>query len=278
MIKVISRLILIFLIFNISSYGQSLKLDPKTSMAVPTYLGKVILLRGDATKINKKGNDSILRKNEKIYIGDTIKTENKTIIKIKMNMIDDSIFTIASNSVFEFNSSSFTKDKDRRTVYNFIKGKMKAHFPNKSKPGEIKINLGKNVSLGVRGTIVLSNLRKNQVDQDVLQVALLKGKINLKNKLSNKTNILNPKSHLIAIYGKEGNSEKLLTLNDQAIKNLMNKETDSFLKYYYTQKELSLKNGLKTKTNHRKKSKDQKNWKNSLKELNKRLNEYNNED
>ena len=250
MLKKLLRFLLILGFVCQIIMAQDFKLDPQSSMAVPTYLGKVLLLKGKALKINPEKKESILRLNEKIYPGDTVSTQKNTVLKIKMNMVDDSSFTLGPKSKFTFVSSKYNKKRERQTVYRFLRGKIRAKFPQKSKPGANKMELGKKVSLGIRGTEFYANVRNNTVKEEIVEVGLTEGLLDILNRPLEKITKLNPKEHFISVENLANNKfiENTNILSPQSINSLnIGGNSEYFLKYFKSVKEL--KNSEKKPTN-----------------------------
>ncbi len=262
--------------------GQAdFKLDLETSMAIPTYLGKVILVKGDAVKKSMKNNrESILKMNSRVGIGDIIKTSKATIVKIKMTMVDQSIFTLGSNTEFDFSEYKFNAKKEKRIIYNFIKGKMRANFPNKSNKGEISIKM-RGTSMGIRGTRLLANIFDHD-QEEILQVALLEGSLELKSMINNRLNIINPGDHFISVgdLKEKKFAEKVVKLDEaEAIR--LNESDINFLTTLV--KELSISEQVETDTQATVKinktgNRDKKNWRNVMDKLNFLLKKYSKED
>ncbi len=275
------KTIFLTVLFYLSTaMAQDFKLDSKTSMAIPTYLGKIIFLQGEALKINISDEKTTLQQNERIVVGDTIKTAENTIIKIKMNLIDDSIFTLGPNSSFKFIDSSTDTNNKRKTLYKFISGQLRANFPNKAGPGEIKIELAEKVSMGIRGTELLANIRSGK-EENILQVALLKGALDITNSATAKTYSLLPQEHFISEEDSKTKSfkEHKIKLDDHLYAQLTKEENKTFLDFMNSVKELKKTtteiDGNDNNNEQDENSSGKKSWKQSLKELNRRLKENN---
>jgi len=271
----------VIVFFSNINYAQDFKLDPNTATAIPTYLGKVVLIRGEAIRINANNAEEPLRLQDKIMAGDSVKTAEATIVKIKMNLIDDSVFTIGPKSIFQFTESSTTKEKERKTIYKFVSGQLRANFPNKSRPGEIKIEVGDNVSMGIRGTELLANMRTNKDLEKIVQIALLKGEIDINNSATKKITTMLPKEHFISVVDKQnkGLEERKDIMDESLFAMLSSEDRKTFLDFMKSANELKKVQNIneedETGEGDTASGNAKKNWKQSLKELNQRLKENN---
>ncbi len=144
-------------------------LDLKTSTLIPKYVGSVKEIKGDVLV-----EDRVLQKGSKIYPRDTLRTQDKSYIKLEL--IDDTIITLGPKSEFAVENWSYRTKNDREAVFALIKGKLRAEIKSKSKEkDQLKVR-SPLVAMGIRGTELTMN---NQFigNKEITQVALIEGKI-----------------------------------------------------------------------------------------------------
>ncbi|MBF0297886.1 MAG: FecR domain-containing protein [Oligoflexia bacterium] len=201
-------------------------IDAKTSVAIPNYIGEVLLIKGRVTKgtqeeLQKQGKGgSLISEGQKLYVNEVIRTSKKSIAKIIM--VDESIITIAENSIFALNNFEFKSKNDRKSVYELLRGQFRAFFKNKNKnPDEIKVLLGV-TSMGIRGTTLVGNIYSNEKEDDINQVAVVSGEIDLLNKNSNNTHNLKEGMHFVGMANSKNLkvNESVVKLSDEELKKL----------------------------------------------------------
>ncbi len=142
---------LFFFIFSFSLLAQEFAFDKESQSVIPRYLGKVILLKGQA---HHKG-DQMLKIDDKIYPNETLTTEKGSLIKLEM--VDMSILTLGPKSSLTFEKWKYKTKSDREALLNLNVGKMRAHFKVKAKKDNAIQIKASHVSMGVRGTEVMVN-------------------------------------------------------------------------------------------------------------------------
>lgn len=276
-------LLFIFLVSQVSIYSQDneedFKFDPKTSSVIPKFLGKIIRIRG--TAFAKTDNDKIpLTKDMKIYQGQTLVTEDKSIIKLEM--VDKTTLTLGPNSEVNMEKFKYMTQSNRESVINFLRGQVRVHYnvkPEKEKQLRFKTN---HVSMGIRGTKILASTLKNDKGHKV-KVALLQGKVTLLDSKHKIEQAMLPQT----VY----ESSDYEVIAQEPFKKLDNKDNE-YLLGKLTPKDqhflpfLPLPEGVITNDviedansensneksqNYQQKSKPVKNWKDTLKKLNNNL-------
>lgn len=173
--------------------------DPKTKSVIPKFLGKVLLLKGQANATSEKGEDRGLKIGDKLFINEIVKTNSSSFLKIEM--VDSSLITLGPSSEMKFDKFDYRTKEDRESVYNLLKGQMRSQFRVKAKKDEaIKVKTGM-ISMGVRGTEFVVNSNKNANGETISEVLLLEGKIHLYDKATKKDWNMNPKDHYVSITG-----------------------------------------------------------------------------
>ncbi|MBG08978.1 MAG: hypothetical protein CME68_09485 [Halobacteriovoraceae bacterium] len=293
-----------FLLLNILLLGMvfgqkepDYKLNKK-GQAVPTFLGRIIMLKGTVSRVEGNGKMVALKEQSKIKKNQVIATGKSSFVKIKL--VDQSIFTMSSFSRINFKDFNYKSPKDRTGLFNLLKGKLRASIPVKSKRDSLKIISGA-ASMGIRGTKVLVNNRTDDLGNNVVQMALLEGDVVIKNSLTKEEKNLKPGDHLIFVQDKNSKEalNKVDELEEKVVEELKNiddeeKKVLPFLPFYdyrgnnlekkVTFKVVKLKN-LKSSEGENskistlnKKNKEKKvkenlkySWKNVLRKLNKIL-------
>jgi len=208
----------------------------KEGQAVPTFLGRIIMLKGSVSRVEGDGKRVALKIQSKIKKNQTIATGKGSFIKIKL--VDQSIFTMSSFSQIHFKNFNYKSPKDRSGVFNLIKGKLRAAIPVKSKKDALQIISG-TASMGIRGTKVLVNNRTDKLGNNVVQMALLEGDVVVKNSLTKEEKKLNPGDHLIFVQDKKSKESlnKVEALDEEIVKELRHideeeKKVLPFLPFY----------------------------------------------
>ena len=211
------------LAFALNGHSQGIKgADPESSQLITNMVGEIMFVKGEVTKVraDNKKKIKIGTANQIVQEGDTIITGVGAFVKLKM--IDDSIISIGPNSSMVFEKFSFKSKNDRQSIYGFISGKMRAHIPNKAKPGDIVVKT-KTSSLGVRGTIFVGNLNGSKKGNEVTQFAVVKGSVRVKNEVSGENSDVAKKEKIMSITrGTESVIDSgTLALNDEEYTNLV---------------------------------------------------------
>jgi|GEM_PF-2076323 len=206
---------------------QDFVIDPLTSKAIPKHLAKVKFKKGDVFRIDEDGKKSELGQGGKIQKGDTVETGQGSFVSFEV--IDDSIISLGANSKFVFSQFEFKDKKDRKSVYNFLQGQMRANIPNKAKPGDLEFK-SKSVSMGVRGTIFLANRMKqgtNPDGEEIFESAVLEGKVLVRERLAGekKDNELAVGDHYISENG-ENPAMHMKQLSVEEVNNYLKMEAD----------------------------------------------------
>ena len=187
----------------------------KNGQAIPTFLGRIIMLKGTVSRVEGNGKMVALKETSKIKKNQVIATGKGSFLKIKL--VDQSIFTMSSFSRVHFKDFNYKTPKDRTGLFNLIKGKLRASIPVKSKKDSLKIISG-TASMGIRGTKVLVNNRTDELGNNVVQMALLEGDVVVRNNLTKEEKSLKPGDHLI--FAQDKNSKEALNKVDDLEKDV----------------------------------------------------------
>jgi len=274
------------LLFSSPIFAQAISVDPDTSKLVDNHVADVIFVKGQVYKIKPGKKDPILiAENQRFNEGDTIQTGKASFIKLKM--IDDTIISLGPYSKLHLELFKQKSKDDRSSVYGFLVGKIRAHFKNKAKPGDIIIKT-KSASMGVRGTKLVASLKANKEGKIVTQFGLLQGIVRVTNNISGKKFNLNPKEEFIIFSDENENliQEGIIKMDDNFHEELLAshlnelEDMEPLLRYYEKDSlpESRSPNSSKSNSHNKFENKNQKTksgWKNNLKELNQRLEKYN---
>ncbi|MBL6991458.1 MAG: FecR domain-containing protein [Bacteriovoracaceae bacterium] len=260
----------------IDSNAADYKMDKKSGMAVPVFIGKVVFVKGEPVITRKNSKKQIvLTLNGKVKNGDTILTDKRSFVKVKMSMVDNSVITIGTSSTFEFKTFDFKNKKVKKSVYHLLNGKLRAKFPGKNNTASTSIEVRKSVAMGIRGTEVLANVRDNPSNKEVIQIALLEGSVDAINNISKKVQTIISGMHQITVNGPDGEhiEESLEQLEKDEYLALLDPRKKLFLDYVQVENPDS-KNGRDSSdglTAPDPTDDGGSNWRKSLNELNKRL-------
>ncbi len=163
------------LMLSLIVYGQS-KMGSDGAIASDA-IGQVRLAKGNITIIRgKDGKKTKASKGLKVYQKDIIKTQPRSFIRIAM--IDETIIQLGPKSIFKFESFTYKSATDRKSIYNFVDGKLRTVIKNKAKKGDITIK-ARSVAMGIRGTEILSEIYQDASGESHTKIALLSGKVNV---------------------------------------------------------------------------------------------------
>lgn len=167
-------------------------LDPKTSMMIPKFLGKIKVLRGQAII-----GDRELKQGSKVYNNDLLQTKENSFVV--MEMVDLTTVTMGPSSDFKVSNWTYRTKNDREAEFNVLKGQWRAMVREKSNDmDQLKIKTPV-VSMGIRGTELMINVLKDK-DKDVTQIALMEGSIHMETADGKKRDLV-PGDHAVIVKG-----------------------------------------------------------------------------
>lgn len=257
--------------------------DKDSKSIIPKYLGKVILLKGTAKALGK-GAPRALNKGDKIYPDESIQTSEKSFAKVEM--VDTSVVTAGPDTTLAFEGWKYKTKSDREVTLNLIKGKLRSHFKVKAnKEDSLKIKVG-HVAMGVRGTRILANHYTRDDKVTVSHVATLSGKTNVYDKKADMEKKQKAGDQYISFLKPDGSilKVKATPLSQKELQYLKSDDKNP-LKYFRPfmkefqgkniDQELGRTDSQIQGNGNLKKNRGQKggSWKDTLKKLNKRLNE-----
>ena len=252
------------LVFLVSFEGQ----------AIETFLGRVSLIKGKVFRTNKKDKNQVpLKKGDKVYEGDKIETQERSIVKLKL--VDDSLITIAPNSNFLLDTFNFSTKSDRSAIFKLLKGQIRSNIPIKARPKALRYE-SKTAALAVRGTVFLMNVHDDKYDNSVTEYAVVEGEVEVLNKLKKSYEVGKKGDRIIVLNNKKGlskNVKKKLSKNTftalNSIDDIKSMDTNQFMKAFEGQvlTKASIKNEDK-KINYRPKRTPE-DFENKIQRLNK---------
>lgn len=272
------NLIFLFLISNLI-FATDFTFDKESGKAIPKHIGELKMHKGEVYVQNTSGEFPV-KEGAKFFANDVIKTRDKSFAKIMM--VDDSVYSIGSNSELKIDHFKYIDKTDRKSVMTVVKGQIRGQIKNKAREGDISIQT-RLASMGVRGTEFLVNHQKWD-NLNISEFGLIEGTVDVSDQ-KNLSQKLNKSDRLIVI--EETSSGQLLKqqlqLTEMELNQLNNEETfmDFFNPRNINDKSpfYDLVNTHSQKAEAVSSSKkiiDSKsdNWQNNLKKLNQKLREY----
>ncbi len=258
--------VLIFSVISLSAFGNKYE----------TFVGRVSLLKGKAIRVNQVDRNEVpLRKGDKVYKGDTIETEDRSIIKLKL--VDESLITLSPNSKFIVDKFDFKTKSDRSAVFKLLKGKVRSNIPIKSKPRSIRYE-SETAALAVRGTRFLMNVHEDKEKAEVTEFAVLEGNVEVLNKVKKEFIEAKKGDHIIVLKESNGNSESHARKlrNEQLAKfnsfsDIQSMSTEQFMIAFETGMLDRHQEKTKVIKGKFKPASESEDWQKTLHELNKRL-------
>lgn len=142
-----------------------------------SFVARVSRYRGTVTLISPDEGQArtVDRVGMRLFEGERIETGEESFVNILM--VDDTLFQVGSESVFHLEDIALgDEDVGRRAIYSMIKGKFRSIFVKKTGPEDSLILKAPSVSMGVRGTDILTDIY--EVDREMkTTVALVEGKL-----------------------------------------------------------------------------------------------------
>ena len=197
--------------------------DSANSRTVPKYLGKIKLKKGEVFRVDEEGNRQALEGGGKVLTGDTIETGALSFVSVEI--IDDSLISLGPNSQFQFEESVFKEKKDRKMIYRFVKGQMRAQIPIKARPGDLQFR-SKSTTLGIEGTIFLANSFANPDGADVFECAVLEGKVAAKSVGIATVQTVLPGQHFVYMKKGETIDQGMKILPEDVSQEMISREAD----------------------------------------------------
>lgn len=152
------------------------QIDPKSGTVKNLTIGTVQFTVGKVWLVQEGRDPREVSKLVKIVPFDTIKTEEKSVVKIKM--VDDTIIDVGPNSTFVFKEFEMKDKNDRKSTYSLVEGNLRALFQKEARSdGDLKVEARK-VSMGIRGTEILAKVTM-QGEEPVSEIVLLSGQADL---------------------------------------------------------------------------------------------------
>jgi len=258
--------------------------DPTTSTLVPKFMGKIMLIRGQVSAESESGKRK-LSKGDKIFKQDTVKTGKRGIVKIEL--VDQTIITLNTNSEFNVSTWNYVPQKgERDAIINLLRGQMRTHFKVKAQKRnklEVKVN---NIAMGVRGTKILANANTDKAGREVTQIALIEGYGRLYDGNNEYQANMKKGDHYISVIGPDASKTKLEKIPSREVKKLLAAGKNPKKNFFpflgnYDIKKIGIHKAKKANSgsgnpgSSKGKGPKEDAWKGKLKELNKRLDEYN---
>lgn len=157
-----------------TALAQDFDFDKESGKAIPNYVAELKEMRGVAFK-KSQGKMSRIKVGDRFHKTDSVITKDKSYVKILV--VDDTTFTLSSNSELNFTEFKFKEKDDRQAIFTFIKGQIRGMVRNKAKKeGDIQVKTTV-ATMGIRGTEILVNhqtLNNLEISQFSLNSGLAK--------------------------------------------------------------------------------------------------------
>lgn len=203
---------------------KEFEFDPVASKVIPKYLGEVILVKGTVYAVRKNNNKKIkLKMGTKVWPKDIVETKSRSFLKVLM--VDDTYLTLGPKSTMDFTKFKFKEKTDRLMDVNLLRGKMRMHFRKKAKEGDIRVQVGE-VAMGIRGTEIMGNAFISKAGTKVSQVAVLSGRV-MAEFPNGSSKMLSPGDHSVTT----------LRLNGQADNQVKPMDKEEVMKYLSLQQD-----------------------------------------
>lgn len=264
-----------------SLQAQDFTFNKSTGKSVPNFVGELKVFRGKVFKVTD-GNKKPVQSGTRFFKNDTLITEDKSFAKVII--VDDTVMNISANSEVNFADFKFIAKDDRRIVYSFIKGQVRALVKNKAEDGDIVIKT-KLAVMAVRGTEFFVN---HQEDQKVefSEFALLSGSIQVTDDQQQKHKLKTPDRMIVV---KNPSTQKaaneIRSLSEEELASFK-ADKDSFLPFFdpknisiysplypvvFAAKEATSTPGAQAPQIEAPQGENKKNWRNNLEKLNEQL-------
>lgn len=289
----IIKIIILSLISNIALAQKEFEFDPVASKVIPKYLGEVILVKGNVISQRRGESKRVkLKLGTKLWPKDIVETKGRSFLKLLM--VDDTYLTLGPKSKMDFSKFKFVSKTNRIMDVNLLRGKMRMHFRKKAKEGDIRVKVGE-VAMGVRGTEIMGNAFTTKGGTKVSQVALLSGSV-LAELPDGSNKLLSPGDHsvtTIRLNGQTNNDVKAMAkaevMKYLSLQQDPKKDFKPLLDFYKALDAMAPQSKNDNSVNADGSSKSdsgddggwpapkskKQNWRNSLKKLNKSLQENN---
>jgi hypothetical protein len=222
MLRIFHFLFILNIFCNSFLYAQEgdFTIDPKTSKAMPNFIGEILKMRGKASIVNMTNSKTITVKvGTKIFKKAKLITGNRSFVKIRM--VDDSVLDIAPNSSMVFEDYKFTSKNQRSGTFSLLKGKIRSLIKKKLEGDHKIIYKTPTASMGIRGTEFLANVidGPNASKTSNTQILVLSGNVNVNGEgpLKAMNTISLTPGNVLETYNLNpdlDNKNKLVALND----------------------------------------------------------------
>ncbi|MFZ4714995.1 MAG: FecR family protein [Bacteriovoracaceae bacterium] len=163
---------LCFILLPTLALGQSF-VDPKTNKLQMTVVGKVLMVKGEATRTPHSDSKAFipLKEGTELFTGDDLVTMDKSIVKVKLT--DDTVITLGPKSHFEIVLYNFETKTKRNAIFELKDGHLRSEVNQPADNNELTYKIGK-VSMGIRGTQILAEIVKENKGE-ITKISLIEG-------------------------------------------------------------------------------------------------------
>ncbi|MGA8259457.1 MAG: FecR domain-containing protein [Arenicellales bacterium] len=136
-----------------------------------TDAGSVLAFKGDVSALSPSGSSRVLQKNDKVYVGETLRTGAGAYLVIQF--VDGAKATVRPDSELKVDSYTYGTDKDG-AVMDLVKGGLRAITGSIAKENPESYKVKTNVAtLGVRGTEFALRICKEDCAMEAKRYATL---------------------------------------------------------------------------------------------------------
>jgi hypothetical protein len=206
--------------YSILALGQDFTFDKEKGKAIPSFIGQVKLIKGNVFKRSADASLTSVKTGERFKVSEGVVTKEQSFLKIEL--IDETIISIGSNTEIKFNEYEFTDKENRSFLFSLIRGQMTGNIKNKAASDQLRFKT-KFTTMGIRGTYILMNTQ-NKNSLEVSQFALLSGNAAMtsgKEKLD-----LAKGDHLIVVSGESITDQEKMSLSEDEMKKLSAENID----------------------------------------------------
>jgi hypothetical protein len=206
--------------YSILALGQDFTFDKEKGKAIPSFIGQVKLIKGNVFKRSADASLTSVKTGERFKVSEGVVTKEQSFLKIEL--IDETIISIGSNTEIKFNEYEFTDKENRSFLFSLIRGQMTGNIKNKAASDQLRFKT-KFTTMGIRGTYILMNTQ-NKNSLEVSQFALLSGNAAMtsgKEKLD-----LAKGDHLIVVSGESITDQEKISLSEDEMKKLSAENID----------------------------------------------------
>ena len=143
----------------------------------PSFVARISRYRGTVTVTDSSGKASpVDRVGLRLFEGQRIETGEGSLANVLM--VDDTLFQMGPHSIFHLERVSLGGEGEgRRALYSMLRGKLRSIFVKETTDRDDLTLKTPAVSMGVRGTEILTDVYRTEAGEDKTDVALMEGRL-----------------------------------------------------------------------------------------------------